>query len=152
MVNKLKPVVVGYSGTVLCITGPWHFPLSSWQNKASWAVTVQRRGRGVCGTPTAQGLCSSSWEQKERGSFLPETQGSRWCLGFLLAVEYRSKIQTVLLAASQEERFAKLWRNPKQHTLKKKPQTSNPDAKSNLLVSSFKAIFHFTYHCHQSFA
>lgn len=98
--------------------------------------------RGGCGTPTAGNRRKGGW-------FLPETQGSRWCwkawLSLGPAVEYRPKTQIILLAASQEVRFAKSEETQNNTHAKKNPQTSNPDAKLKHSGQFILAIFHFTY-------
>lgn len=90
----------------------------------------------------------STGNRRKGGWFLPGTQGRRWCLKAWLslgpAVEHRSKTQTILLAVSQEVRFAKLRRNQNLHALEKNPQTSNPDSKlkpSGQLIQGYFSFY-----------
>lgn len=57
------------------ITGPWHFPFSSWKPRARSTGSSPCRGHAVL----LEGLCSSSWTKEGRGWFLVQPQDSRWC-------------------------------------------------------------------------
>lgn len=101
MVNKLKPVTLGYSGSVLHITEPWCFPFGSWKLKARWCVSPTEASAAPCGTvPQRRGSARAARKRQKGGSFLAETQDSRWHWKVWIsrgpAVENRSKTQSIL--------------------------------------------------------
>lgn len=74
MVNKLKPVTLGYTRSVLCITGSRRFPFSSWKLLESQMSCV-----------TTSSECHTMCRRRRACSAVP------WCRGHALAARKRKK-------------------------------------------------------------